>query len=427
MSLIVGLPEAVSWSVLTVWLGMVEVCKLDSAFCVEAARSSFMALAYSEDAPACDYSAKEDAEFNKRYYRRESFNRWLLKRRVGISGFAISRGIEVEHDERREWLRRHGMKVAWISCAGYQRKDIDWEDSQTAWIDLRDHCPNVTAFRCPANFSATDAALIGQAFRSLKVFIPAPDITSECLQALSQHCHSLTTLVLQGAFPHLCVADLEDLISANPHLMHLHLGIEGYELSAVRGGEDIVRKLLPLCSQLRSLWLYAEGINNPCFQAIAENCPLLEVLQMDIPWHLGIKNSASMLLTILKRGRLTELSVLTSPETGADVFVQAAVLCPILQILRVPGSDLTDTALYALATHCKRLHTLDISECQVTAAGIAALIEGCPVLRHLNIEHCPLTVQETADICDMVNLVPGTKVMLCDSQRGGKCGVCAWN
>jgi hypothetical protein len=187
---------------------------------------------------------------------------------------------------------------------------------------------------------------------------------------------------MPGVYEKLTVEDVQALIERNPALTHLELGKPEQYLFRYRF-INFVPKLISTCCNLKCLRLFVAVQDETALTAIANACPLLEILLFHLSRKSDGDNSTSM-CTIASRGLLTELS-LRNVWVDETACVEIAQRCVNLTYLSMPNTGMDDVALHTLLQCCPRLQVLDVSECDaVTVAGLRAVAQGFADLQLLN-------------------------------------------
>lgn len=397
MCLLVYVPKELSISILASWLNIADVAKLDSAFCHSKFRTVFKEMAYSETT-IYDYPQREEARFNWKHPLCELFTTWILNKQVGVTGVTIAQVFEEDHQQREAYLKRHGCRFTWIS---YDENRIP-KTSHLWWRrvlqDLLRYCPNVVQLRSPSYFDEGARREICATWPMLTHLDLAFCRKIGYIHEFSVHFHSLTHLDAPGSF---FMSDIEQLIGGNPNLTDLSFG-DVFRNSYL----DYIPQSASICRQLRSLRVFLRHSGVDTLSVIANNCPLIEVLQVFVNKPAFNSGLSAPLLTIASRGLLTKLNLHNVANVViSDVYLEVAKNCSQLKYLSVPASSLNDLALYALAQHCPQLELLSVSKCNVTAGALTAVVQSCVKLQELYIEHCDI---ERADLDELTALVPAT-------------------
>ncbi|KMS93768.1 hypothetical protein BVRB_028160, partial [Beta vulgaris subsp. vulgaris] len=86
---------------------------------------------------------------------------------------------------------------------------------------------------------------------------------------------------------------------------------------------------------------------------------------------------------------LTRLSLSRSPLLSDTGLLNIAKRVPLLQILHVDATNITDISISAIAKRCRFLRELDINKCRfLTDNALMAIVGGCREIRKLIISDC---------------------------------------
>ena len=161
--------------------------------------------------------------------------------------------------------------------------------------------------------------------------------------------------------------------------------LELLQLSFSSITSDALRILGGGCPGLRSLDLACTSLNYPgdhddgaAFAELCAGCPLLEQLN------------------------LCSVSITT------DACVEAISRLPLLRVLELGSSELSDTGLTHLAHGCGRLQHLSLFHCEhISLQGLVGIAKACSNLVSLEIEECPLLVAESERVNEtLTTLLP---------------------
>eukprot|EP00899_Mesostigma_viride_P019363 jgi/Mesvir1/27428/Mv07220-RA.1 len=171
---------------------------------------------------------------------------------------------------------------------------------------------------------------------------------------------------------------------------------------------DLFMSLTARCSTLTMASLLGFSATDANLEALATNCPHLEVLSI----HDAIMVSDAGVLAVAAHCRQLRVARMEKCERVTDVsMAEIARCCPGLTELQLQGSYTGNTTMLAIARHCPGLRKLDISGCppslkalrrdrhardqhrawrevRVKDDGLAAVLQHCLQLESLNLEYC---------------------------------------
>jgi hypothetical protein len=388
--------------VYSVWLTIVDVARLDSAFCINGVRAGFLDAAYKAGVPL---HYKKD--ISSRQLICEAINVWIMTKNASVPGIFITSAFIRDQERTKEYFRMHGESLRWAECC-FSPTYRQWpcsEDIQPIAITILKHCPRLVRF---GGYGFQDEKIL----MTLATFCPLlEDIaidgygcTSDALLALSQGCRKLTRLHLtsSGATEDCLVA----LVRSNPSLVTLiahckgvthrlfcELAMSCRNLEIVVVGEArvtavAIHLLLQQCQSLRELDLMACHIEESTDELamMVQSTSLRELTLIDT-----IIDDSHLLGLLQVCPRVTNLTLRECLELEQLNDLQFGTLCPCLQelCLHYNPTVLDDAAVRNIAEHCHQLRVLQIPDSHdVSDAALTALVMACPLLEELDIGGC---------------------------------------
>ena len=348
-------------NLLTSWLTMRDVARLDEALC----------------ARHCTYwlelLASPGTNFPLRTFSREGCLSWIMHRKISVQNL-YCRG-----DISPETIKQFIL---------YSRKSLN---SIVLWSVRKDS-------NAVASVIASVVASISESLgtgcpmlKSLNIYgfdIPTP-ITDEQLGVLTNGCPSLENLSVWNA-PSLSNSSIPLLIQNCPVLNSVSIQQWPNASNGGNGGIDSTGILLLAagCKSLRSLELItlSDSMDDSVMGEVARSNPMLEKL------NVSGKN-------------ITDLGI-----------HRLSTSCRFLKCLKLSRYNITDTSLAALSTNTPLLEDLDISFCRrITDAGLASLSLGCSSLRCLGLSFCSqVTDVGIACLAARCRLLEGLDIHRCD-------------
>jgi hypothetical protein len=138
MTLPIELPDVLLTVILSAWLTIKDVARLDSSFCSNEHRQDLLSIAYGRHAvlqlpvKVSIYSAMCDR-----------FQAWVLRKDACVSGFFVTPELVNRYFERwKEHLQRHGRSIQWVECSCV----LSEESTARSAESVAAHCPKLTKF-----------------------------------------------------------------------------------------------------------------------------------------------------------------------------------------------------------------------------------------------------------------------------------------
>jgi len=437
--LVLKLPPSIINQLFMSWLTLRDLCQLDTSLCNNILRQSYLnVLKMNDFVLAGETLPFQDCRYNQQIVL--SCIQWLVLKELKVSEVSLPYNIDELDDLREKLLVISGPLLLHIGMIGYHTDckttilDIAGKCPRLETIELEEcvvdtslrsllqqqhklrkltlqNCQGVTPsmFRrlncdmltdvkifgchsgdetivelikaCPnlqhldtygSDFS--DAGVIAAAphFQSLQTLELGGHLTNPALEALASHCAQLTKFLLVGEY-HLGGQQLQH--------QHQHQHHQPPPLPAAAGdgdgggagggagagattsglglglgvglgvGDQGILSVVTKCTKLRHLQVQQMPLSDNVLLAIATCLPHLEILML---------------------GQCTELT-----DVGFCALATSSSM-PTLWRLDISGTNITDTALVAIARHGQDLVELDIAGCaRLTDKSITALAEWC--------------------------------------------------
>jgi hypothetical protein len=380
-SLVLNIPADLFAQLLTEWLQLGSIVKLDSAFCNTSARTDFLSAAYGEDFTFL----VSDGE--PRYERCLS---WCLTRNVKVDGIFVRPKVMkggLNH-EFKQFLSAMGPRLRWAVV------NIQNTDCMFAVLDVVRWCPNIQRLKVQAARSNDDATTT---------------LWEECLLTVARSCQHLCALNLTDV--PLSTTGLTKVLGYCGKLSQLTIGSWGSTLPpevAVsslsyldirycdNATDALMLAIAKNCPTLQSLFAFYEStITDIGVLAVLQGCPLLR--ETDVEYATGI--SRELRTELARRVRFTELSFDdTSKWIDLDEGMLQSLLlvCPALTRLSISAPPwFTDAALALCAHHCPQLAELIMFNCHgLTVAGVLHFLKPGSNLRSIHLDRCPKPADE---------------------------------
>lgn len=371
MNMLLRFPESLAISMLTNWLHLTDVVKVDSAHCNHTSRAKFLSLAYREETvyKNVSYHQGDTDTYFDTVVRRLN---WLHFKGAVLSELNLLQitAYEVEvHHTCLQVLQRAGPALLRINLNGMCASSENMTELIAA---VGEHCPNITVVGINScslgdgqlgpllrhckhivnlyirHVKSSLAPFAGEICANLKTLeIVWTAITDVDFITFIDACSALTSFSVDGC-RQLTDAGVIHMIHHCPQLQHIRLGGE-MGLSS-----DVIVQLAINCRNLTALRTYS-AYNDETLQTLAQYCPQLTSLIVD-----------------LCEG-ITDTSVVMLAEN-----------CTRLHTLHLTGANITDASLFALADLCPELVTLNLRDCSsITSVSLRALCAKCANIRKI--------------------------------------------
>ena len=289
MNYVVCLPSSLSCDIINVWIELNDISRLDTAFCIKKLRSTFLGLLSSTECVI---------ETDMCCSSRKALS-WLMKRKVKVKSFFISRRMDVELGI--QYVAMFGPRVTTIVREGGPGYYDDVADLHG--IEIIEQICNYGNLVCVECFDLPVALLrqlltcnrflrrlcfsISRKYHdviSIEALTPnlidlRPLANSMVVMHLISLCPNLKILDLRGYRTHLTDADLLIIARQCRHLKSLAL--RGLDCSA-----HAYTELSKLCSGIEILSLVSLNITDEVIGSVAVNLKHLRRLNLQSCKHL---------------------------------------------------------------------------------------------------------------------------------------------
>jgi hypothetical protein len=457
MFMLLNLPQALISSVLSTWLTIVDVARLDSAYCSSHHRSEFLEAAY-EFGTALQYPPAMNVLNNCC----NAMSLWILSKGAPVSGLFVTSNFSLQNGT--SYLQHHGRHIQWVDHEGNWRPRADCSQHTTA---LAQYCSRLMRLNASTCLDEEGLMRIIQHCPLLEELTVASSCTSQVVMELSRTYSRLKRLSLHAR--RLSEECLIALVRSNPGLLSFSTNADG-------ATGAFVFELAKRCSGLEELSLSTMTVNHAPLHCLLRNCPNMTSLRLsDILYVPPEEEFALTKFTSMRKfvvhvceqtsrdvsqlgelvracPNLTSLSLCYWPtlldeailplsahfsslqnfflgdfcgcRVRDEVLLDISKHYPQLITLEIPCSfDVTDIGLVAVAAHCPLLQLVDVTCClAVTDDTLFALAQNCRALLRLLMIGCDRVTDDgvTAVIkgCpDLVDLEVDNSVELTDELR----------
>jgi hypothetical protein len=378
MNVLLEIPQPIAGLILTEWMDVVEVGRLDSAFCNRQQRPAFQNTAYLSG-----------TAYHARLYAGEEYEklaRWSVLRQATLDSVQFTAMFQNNRDVRVKLLQTSGPSIQNVSFCWNKIST----DSSSSILDVRMWCPNVTEVEFACQYwvgnktSEWDNALVqllagSEKLRSLTIQ-SIRFTTAELAHILAACGSALVRLKLVN-----CLGKQEPLPEqvAIPSLEELLISRHCVPAATMHA-------IAQNCKSLRKLRVFEKssgnGLEESCVEELLRGCPLLA--EIDAEFYHQRRVRAELRLELIRRSNMTCLSL---PFAGVDrdMALSIVAVCPKLTSVRVRGDWATDAFLAECAQHCPQLRSIHVDDSTtVTNQGVVALAHSGSLLQEVSLSGC---------------------------------------
>lgn len=409
MTFVISLPDAIVSILLTDWLQIQDVARLDSAICQATSRQQFIQLAY---AGGLVYNTRHVVYHTSECIRKLptiGLLQWTKLRGACISAIAITQDLTDDAEHRSTVLSSTGASNRSIFYVLSKLSDLYWKQT---WNELLSHCPNVVELVCHSAFGPSECVQIGQTWPDLESIQLGDYATDDCLHNIGLYYHKLRRFHGGAGFSRRNTTKgwcnfIRQVGRTLEHIEGFEYGNEAFDAELFAAIAEHCRNLksyaadcsamkrehlagiLQGCPYLTSLTLRSAGgmDDNETLQLIADKCgSRLKILRLS-DWSNITDAGVVGLLEVCRNLEALELSDV--PELSDATFEAIGRYCPQLQDLNLfclhrLGSE----GLCLIAAGCPKLQRLTIVFAGVQDTGLISVLTNCPLLKYLNLSNC---------------------------------------
>lgn len=346
MSWLFDLPTELSASILTTWMGLREIVKLDAAFVLREHRRQLTHLScpdgYINSLVMCNTTSSQ-----------AQFLQWIVYKQL----FVLKVSVPSDADVRRRSM------VRFFEHAGYNLECVEFHGRNTVntgtVIDIiAAHCPALVKLSLCRwdrfNINSMERLFtVTHALRHLN-FSGCRHLSADIMYMVANSCPELRFLSMQSC-RYLTDEILCRMVERIPSLQHLEVGdtvVHDAGLRAVAAN----------CPDLRTLKVNESTITDPALIVLAGKCTKLtnvDVSNCAFLSEFGLRALIDIPNNKLKALHLREKHFIT------DAFlVEIAAKCPNLTHISLSLCFiLTDVGVLEFARLCKHLQCLEVSNC----------------------------------------------------------------
>ena len=326
MDALLAIPEEISRHILSVWLTLAELSRLDVAYCNHLSRLTFQGLIGEK---LCSFSNALSGR-SRWLQSREQLN-WLFKRSVAVKNLTLCAGESDTDAALMAYLER--------GCGGASLQSVEL---------IQQHDRTSFSLVRTASIVSKYSAYV----KELR-FSYLMNLSGKVLRKFADGCPSIESL-------HLDYCDFAEesdmvwscVVSQSWYSTLVHLSVSHTSCT-----DEDVAIIVRACCQLQHLDISKCDVTDASVFEIAAHCP-----------------------------HLTFISLNDTDVGDESVTVLAQSCVRLREVALGLNGRITDVTLQSLAMHCQALHSLDISECEnITDAGMDIIALYCPHLTVLDI------------------------------------------
>jgi hypothetical protein len=392
MAQVFDLPDTLIHHLLSSWLYVRDIRRLDSALCCRVHRTTYLRIVQSREfAVRPQFRCKTygwDAFGNDRFLITcddrdkgelrditQRFTVWLMKRDISTSILDVHSMWSQNPLDRVSYLQKHGDSVNEISCFG------DVNNSTTSLTNLLQHCPNVLAvvgYRTQLVDDSVLETLADGIPRLHVVQLKGCPVTDEGFVTVSK-IWSLTSLSVSDC-EGVTDTGFRSIAEASPNLNRVH--IESDESLWDDLTDATLVALGEHCHRLRSVSIDALNITGTGLMHLAKGCPLLEELRLK-----GCPDSGDGVVAVARSCPFLRVVTIADTDVPAEAVLAMAERCPLLEKVKLTGDQVGGDEVAVLVARCEKLTHLDVSETAITVHGVRAAALQCTALKFLVISN----------------------------------------
>jgi hypothetical protein len=365
------LPSDIITALLSLWIDVEALAKVDSALCASKLRAQFLRLVESDHFvadPTCTSNIMSAAAYVQQL-------EWLRKRQVRVRNWIVDRDV---------------AKL----CSSQLIERIAGQHTRS--IHLRSLTPKEVA-RISSAFSVTCSGLQKLRIERYQHWEP-----QSALRAAVQL--SLQELIITGCV----VSSRWESFPPLPNLRRLHVR----HLYGTHVIEPVASLLIaaPNVTDFRLHSAVLCPVSDASLQILSNNVPQLEILELNIQRQ---EFTHTAVISLARRCSNLKMLDLMCGVGVNDAAVEAFALhCSRLEGLQLRGV-FTAAALSGVALHCGprlRFLTLDMEQCN--PIGLKSLAEHCRLLEELQLYNCGIRTRKP--IIQLVSSLPHLRELLLD-------------
>jgi hypothetical protein len=381
---LLNFPDVVLRRLLTEWLGLRDVVRLDSAFCCRASYVRYSLLAYDKHTALTVDKNDSNSKFSL------AMN-WASRRNAHLDGIYVDEVTNVK--SLSKFLATSGNAVRWVACScKNDTADYNILMQQLAEISLR--CPKVRWLRldCLRSDVLWDNSLVTltQSFQMLTelTLSKVVNLSAGGLIVALSHCKCLESLHIKTRNQRIPVeVAIPSLKSITIMSVHMH--------------DAVLLAIGQKCSKLETLlffqWKAGDGdlVTDLGGRGGVVGCPLLR--ETDVEYAANI--SPELRVELAKRRDSTRIDFVQWIGMTDELAQGLLTVCPNLTELHCTFCAwLTDATLLVCAQHCPPLKVFTFWKCPlVTVDGVRAVVaKAADRLRTVEMRFIPETLADEA-------------------------------
>jgi hypothetical protein len=363
------LPGEIITAVLSSWIEIGALSKLDYSLCASKLRTQFLGLIRHESFIAdtmCTSSSLPEEEYIQHF-------KWLVKRQVKVRNWIVNAEVAKLCSQANV---RH---VAGPHVRSLVLRDLNAEETMQVFSNLGVVCSGIQTLRMERCEHWETLNTIGSAVQQSLHEVVVAYCESRGCESFPQfpNLRKLRASYLGGA--NVAAHSMTRLLTATPGLTDLRLN--------------------------SLLWC---PISDESLEVLSNHASGLELLELDIQPQ---RFAPAAVVSLAERCSNLKTLVVRCGNEIEDAAVEAfAVHCPRLEGLQMWGR-FSDASLSAVATHCgPRLRYLSLDMMYCDPDGLTAIAEHCQHLEELQLSNCRFTADDL--LVQLVSSLPHLRELL---------------
>lgn len=337
------LPEELLASLLSDWIDVKDLARLDTAYCSRSKRPGLLADLAScvtqNIEPLC-----ERREQRTRWAKIDGLMAWILQRNICVSAVYVTTCIANYVRRLPAYLQRNGGRIRKVYYNSTSL-EIPVKHLESTLELLSQHCPNITNVTCPRSFTAPFSHHL-RAWPNLQSITVGAAVTDLDLQFIALN------------FTHLTRMDGSGYVTATSEGWKQFIEARGAALTHFSTSswltENAFVAIAEHCPQLRSLSINWTRTKGALAKMIAQGCPLLQSVNLS-PYGA---TSPDVVLAFAQGCNLRELMFCTR-GCGEETINAAIERCAGLRKLSVVIDQMCDI-FAVISVNCSQLQELEL-------------------------------------------------------------------
>lgn len=401
---VLDLPDHVVSMLLSAWITIQELSRVDAAMCNTANRKSFLRAIRDHHGA---YSSESVYLAEHPVHAKLAFVSWLVKREIAVSKLDFVDVSALSTHENRQSVQKVCRFVTFLTDSRlhlYEANLINWVAVVEFGCEV---CPNVVAVDFMNSFGPVQYGMIARTWPDLQSITIPMNACEECLKALFRYCKQIKHL--NASKSKIKADEWAQLLPS------FGASIETFKVPvALDGSDESMRPIVAHCPKLESY----EGryLSSLSVQSLVKGCRHLRDLHLSscepfaadlaaiaqqlgprlrkITFYCGKLTDTDMVSLVQRCPNITELMLLGAGKFTDATYIAIAQHCPQLKKLRMEAVGIggvramTDASILAIAAGCPHLSTLILHWVAVSDDALMTLMRACSGLTVLRLTMC---------------------------------------